>query len=152
MKSRVPKIGRFMMLGGADQRTLLGAVASLPAIWVGLRLMGLPRLHALLQLPTKADSRQIPLEDMQALGALVDIASRHTIGPATCLTRSLLLIWLLRRRGVRSQLRIGVRVEGGMAAHAWVEFEDVPVNDQADIRLQFLPFEERLPLSAFKTR
>jgi hypothetical protein len=148
----VRKIEQFSKLSRPDQQTLLGAVAALPVIRVGLRLMGLPRIHAMLQLPPGADRRQVPLDDVKALAGVVDIASRHTLGTSTCLTRSLLLIWLLRRRGVQSELRIGVRLQGGMAAHAWVELDGIPVNDQAGIRLAFLPFEESLPLNAFKTR
>lgn len=47
-----------------------------------------------------------------------------------CLQRSLLLVWLLRRRGLGGRLRIGVRPEQGqLAAHAWVEVAGRAIND-----------------------
>jgi hypothetical protein len=41
---------------------------------------------------------------------------------ATCLTQAISLHILLRRRGLESQIRVGVRKETGIfEAHAWVE-------------------------------
>jgi len=48
---------------------------------------------------------------------------------------------LLRRRGIDSQLRIGVRLTGGaLEGHAWVEYAGVPVNDRLDVSADFTPF------------
>jgi len=83
---------------------------------------------------------------------MVNLAARHSPFPATCLTRSLLLQWLLLRRGVASQLRIGVRLHSkSLQAHAWVECDGVPVNDSVDIASQFAPFAASLPAAAFMT-
>jgi hypothetical protein len=55
-----------------------------------------------------------------------------------CLPRSLMLCWLLRRRGIDSQLHIGVRKGNGkMEAHAWVERNGVILNDQPDVNERF---------------
>jgi len=45
-----------------------------------------------------------------------------------CLTRSLVLYRMLRRRGVDARLRMGVRRAGteGIAGHAWLVLDDVP--------------------------
>ena len=49
---------------------------------------------------------------------------------ATCLARSLVLRWILARRGIGTELKVGVRNEGGgLHAHAWLECDGVPVND-----------------------
>lgn len=143
-------LARFRTLSGADQRTLLAAAAWMPLFWLGLRFLGLPRFQARLQRSTVKRDAAMSLPEIQALGELVNIAARHTLGPRTCLTRSLLLGWLLRRRGVESQLRIGVRLTGGMLdAHAWVECGGVPVNDQPDVGAQFASFGDLVPLEAF---
>ena len=92
----------------------------------------------------------LTIRDIQAVGETVNIASRHMPFLATCLTRSLVLTWMLRRRGVRSDLRIGVHLaRGTLYAHAWVECDGVPVNDRADIATEFAPFAEVLPTTAF---
>lgn len=88
--------------------------------------------------------------DVLALAEAVNIAARHTPFHATCLTRSLLLCWLLRRRGVSSELRIGVNLSAGMLrAHAWVECAGQPVNDRADIADEFRPFTSPATETAF---
>ena len=144
---------RFMALGRAQRCTLLMAAAWLPVFWLGLRLFGLARFQALLrrvQTPTRRES--MTPEAMQALGRLVNAAAIRTIGPDNCLTRSLLLDWLLHRKGVDSRLRIGVRMtQGVLSAHAWVDVDGLPVNDRPDVGLEFPPFGDLVPLDAFQT-
>jgi hypothetical protein len=113
--------------------------------------MGLQGLQARLQRPAPAVApAALAWPDIQALGEAVNAAARHTPFPATCLTRSLLLAWLLRRRGVACDLRIGVRLIGGaLDAHAWVECQGVPVNDRADIATQFASFGDLVPPESF---
>ncbi len=59
----------------------------------------------------------------------------------TCLPRSLALQRMLARRGIASELRIGVRKEsngaGGIAAHAWVEVDGVPLGEPQAIEERF---------------
>ena len=150
---RSSRLAQLCALTAAQLRTLAAAWVWLPLFWLGLRFMGLPRLQACLQCrPVAADPVQaLTLPDIQALGEAVNIAARHTPFPATCLTRSLLLGWLLRRTGVESQLRIGVRLtEGALAAHAWVECQGIPVNDRPDVGAQFASFGDLVPLKAFQ--
>ena len=129
---------------------LLTAAAYMPIFWLGLRLLGLPRFQARLERARKLICPVIALPEIKELGELVNIAARHTLGSHTCLTRSLLLGWLLQRRGVQSELRIGVRfTQGALDAHAWVECEGVPVNDRPDVSTQFASFGDLVPLSAF---
>ena len=145
------RVLQFHNLNAIQKRTLLAAWLWLPLFWLGLRVLGLPRFQAWLQkAPTRA-ALSMTLPAIKALGEAVNIAARHTPFPATCLTRSLLLGWLLRRRGVASKLRIGVRLTQGMLdAHAWVECEGVPVNDSPDVNAQFVSFGDLIPLKAFQ--
>ena len=143
---------QFHNLNAMQKRTLLAAWLWLPLFWLGLRVLGLPRFQAwLLKAPARSDL-SLTLPAIKALGDAVNIAARHTPFPATCLTRSLLLGWLLRRRNVASNLRIGVRLTQGMLdAHAWVECEGVPVNDSSDVNEHFASFGDLIPLQAFQT-
>ncbi|MBK6555916.1 MAG: lasso peptide biosynthesis B2 protein [Comamonadaceae bacterium] len=144
------RLARFRALSGPDRRTLLAAAAWMPIFWLSLRVLGLPRFQTRLQRGKTTANAAMPLADIQALGELVNIAARHTLGPRTCLTRSLLLGWLLRRRGVASDLRIGVRLTNGVLdAHAWVEYDGIPVNDQPGVGAQFASFGDLVPLEAF---
>ena len=65
-------------------------------------------------------------------------------GRAECLERSLLLYWLLRRRGVRCELRLGVQLYPFLA-HAWVERDGVVLNDVPEHVAQFAPLQGVAP-------
>ncbi|MBC7597952.1 MAG: lasso peptide biosynthesis B2 protein [Polaromonas sp.] len=152
MTTRPSRITQFHALSAMQQRTLLMAWMGLPLFWLGLRVLGLLRFQdRLLKTPAKS-ARALALADIRALGEAVNIAARHTPFPAACLTRSLLLGWLLQRQGVKSELRIGVRLtQGSLDAHAWVECEGIPVNDRHDVSAQFASFGDLIPLKAFQT-
>jgi hypothetical protein len=144
------KLSKFLALSGAEKVLFLKAVMLLPVFWLGLRRYGLARFQARLE-RSPLVARQAPrLEELAAFGRLVNAAARYSIAPATCLTRSLLLRWLLRRRGVDTDLRIGVQlVEGKLDAHAWVEYEGVPINDAPDVARRFAAFDQPLSPEAF---
>lgn len=143
-------MAQFRALGPADRRMLLVCAAWLPFFSLGLRVLGLARFKARLERSPVTTQGSLSLPEIQQLGDLANKAARHTLFPATCLTRSLLLYWLLHRRGVESDLRIGVRVtQGSLAAHAWVECDGLPVNESLDVIRQFEPFADLVPASAF---
>ena len=144
------RIAQFTVLSYLQQRTLLAAWAWLPLFWLGLRVLGLPRFQVWLRKTPAQSARALTLPDIQALGEAVNIAARHTPFPATCLARSLLLGWLLHRRGIHSDLRIGVRlIQGALDAHAWVECDGLPVNDRPDVASDFAPFGDLVSATSF---
>jgi hypothetical protein len=139
---------RWRGLPPADRGLLVGVLAFLPAVAAALRVLGLRRVCRILSRAAATGPCDRP-EDAgaaQAVGRLVDIAARRGVGRPTCLARSVTLWWLLRRRGIDSTLRIGVRtVEGRMEAHAWVEHAGLVLNEADDVGERFAPFEERDP-------
>ena len=148
------RLAQFRALSRAQQRALFLAWACLPLVWLGLRVLGLARVQAwVLRHPPVTTPQARPplsLSEIQELGEAVNIAARHSLFPATCLTRSLFLVWLLQRQHIASQLRIGVRLtQGALYAHAWVECEGLVVNDGADVGRRFAAFSEWLPAAAF---
>ena len=153
MTTRPSRITQFHALSAMQQRTLLMAWMGLPLFWLGLRVLGLLRFQDwLLKTPAKS-VRALALADIRTLGEAVNIAARHTPFPAACLTRSLILVWLLQRQGVKSELRIGVRLtQGSLDAHAWVECGGQPVNDRPEAINLFASFGDLVPLSAFDSR
>lgn len=151
---RLYVLNKFSLLSPVQRRTLLAAWVCLPFFWLALRILGLPRLHTWLHrsLIVIQPSGSFALDAIRAQAEAVNIAARHSPFPATCLSRSLLLSWLLRRRNVASKLCIGVRLtHGALEAHAWVECDGVPVNDLPDIAAQFASFGDLVPLAAFHT-
>ena len=141
MQRLTQNLSRFLALSAPERRTFLSAMALLPLFWIGLRTIGLQRLQTRLQRTPLRHPATLAADELTRLGTLVNSAAHHALGPANCLTRSLYLWWLLRRRGVDSQLRIGVRLtEGVLDGHAWVEHAGLPVNDRPDVNADFTPF------------
>ena len=146
------RLAQFRVLNPAQQRTLLAAWLWLPLFWLGLRVLGLHRFLAWLQRVNSPTESALTQAEIVRIATLVNLAASQVPFPATCLTRSLLLGWMLRRRGVSSQLRIGVRINQDILdAHAWVEYAGIPINDQPDVGKQFAAFDEILPPGAFQS-
>jgi len=79
---------------------------------------------------------------IRAIYQMVHLAARHCPVTAQCLPQSLVLWWLLRRAGVASELRIGVRKQAGrLEAHAWVELSGWSLNQPGDGQASFTPFD-----------
>ena len=141
----LPNLSKFARLSPHERPLLLTSVVLLPVMAAALRVAGFARIHRWLANPfvqrrTRRDA------EPHALAALVNAASNNLPIRCSCLTRSLLLDWMLRRRGVDSELRFGVRlIDGRLQAHAWVEFNGAPLNDSADVAERFAPFDGRVP-------
>ena len=121
------KIGTALTLSRHDRRILLKAWVLLLAVDLVLRVLSLRRVQGLLALGRKDAA------NLQVAGAwvtiwhlerLVGLAACNHLCPMRCLQRSLVLQWLLRRRGIMTSLRIGVQKEAdGLCAHAWLEHD-----------------------------
>lgn len=72
---------------------------------------------------------------------MVRAAARYLPWTATCLEESLALWFLLRQRGIASDIRIGARKEfGKFEAHAWVENDGEALNETPKVRQQYAVF------------
>jgi hypothetical protein len=144
------KLGQFRRMDRRDRTTFLVAWAAMPMFWLRLRWGGISQFQKFLVRPDGKRPASLSAPRAEAIGLLVNSAARYSPGPATCLTRSLVLAWLLRQLGPPALVRIGVRfVEGTLRAHAWVELDGQPVNDSPDIAGQFASFDATPPLRAF---
>lgn len=133
-------------------------VVLLPPVEFMLKRRGLKQSYATLarwggEPGRTAATLDDPAERAAHLGSLFDLANRrYSFHEATCLPASLLLWWLLRRRGIAADLCIGARtLTGEFEAHAWVEFEGVVLNDDQEVRDIYFPFDLRA-LSSKVTR
>jgi len=138
---------RFWGLRANSRRLVLEAAVALTATWVGLRVFGFRRWKRVFGWFAAKMVRRARAADTAPLGAagaiarFEDAAARHLFLPTNCLERSLVLCWLLERRGIDSRLRFGARKQGGrFEAHAWVEVDGSVVNDVYEPHLHFVPF------------
>jgi hypothetical protein len=150
---------RFWRLKPVERRMVLEAASALVATWAGLRVVGFRRWNAAIErftsLKTKsvnqADASQIPIASSVAMK--LDLAARHLFFHTNCLERSLTLRWLLRRRGIVADLRIGVRKESEtFEAHAWIELKGIVLNDADEAHLHFAPFNGQTTMLETQTR
>ena len=135
---------KFLALSGADKITFVVAVCGLPGVYLNLRRFGFKNYLARLQhiplaeIPPDIETSSVPAQ----ISYLVNAAARLLFRREACLERSILLWSLLRRRGIESELKIGVANEdSSMRAHAWVEIDGAPINEQPQLREQFTAFD-----------
>jgi hypothetical protein len=111
-------------LSREDWRVLTGALGLLPAVSVGLRLVGLRRMIALCEALAAASHRGGG-DDPRSVARtawLVEVAAHRCLPRPTCLAKALVVFSLLKRRGLAAELVIGVaKTQRPLEGHAWVE-------------------------------
>ena len=135
---------KFLVLSGADKITFMVALCGLPGVYLNLRRFGFKNYLARLQhIPLAAVPPDIETSSVPAqISYLVNSAARLLFRREACLERSILLWSLLRRRGIESELKIGVVTEDStMRAHAWIEIDGEPINEPPDTNQRFTAFE-----------
>ncbi len=123
---------RFARLSPGDRSKLLHAVAMTAAVELGLRTLRLPTLARALGVGLIQDRQEqetpgaaLATNHDSVVRAVDSIFSRMPPS-GRCLRRSLVLAGLLRAFGPK--LKFGVaRRPDGIAAHAWVEINGVPL-------------------------
>lgn len=130
---------------------LVESMALLPVTALLLRLGGLQRCREVLSLFIPADSAPECLTTEEThiqarqISRMVNAAARYGIYRANCLQRSVLLWWMLRRRGIDGELYLGARKgDGRFEAHAWVELAGAVLNDRRDVREQYASFDRAI--------
>jgi len=147
-------------------------VLMLPLTALGLRLVGFNRWYAGLARLTKQPNPVTLPSDLGGVGGgqpekeatirrtlrVMRLAVRRGFYAGNCLSRSLTLWWLLHHQGITSDLRIGVRkkeagrlpseghaaLEGQFEAHAWVEVEGYPLNENEHVHQRYVAFEQAI--------
>src|SRR5580700_8903956 len=148
---------RFWRLSALERGVVLEATGGLLATWIGLRLIGFRRWERVLAVfaptvNTTGPAQGASLQESALLVArMLEAAARNLFFRANCLEQSLVLGWLLRRRGIDAALRIGARKEADrFEAHAWVELDSQVLNDASAEHRHFVPFEK--PILSMETR
>jgi hypothetical protein len=148
---------KFWRLSGYERGVALEAAGGLLATWLGLRLAGFRRWKSVLaHLAPSANTtaRQQSAsqrESAEVIARMAAAAARNVFFGTNCLEQSLVLWWLLRRRGISAELRIGARKEfQRFEAHAWVEVDSAVLNNTGAEHLHFVPFDG--PISPLEAR
>jgi hypothetical protein len=139
------RLNKLSQLSWHERRLLIQAALLLPIVHAGLLLLGYSRLRGIMErlAPLKSIDPSIGemegIQRAQEIARVVAIAAQHGLYRATCLRRSLLTWWFLRRDGLESKICFGARLlNGGFEAHAWVEYNTIIINDSAEVHEQYL--------------
>ncbi len=100
---------------------LMEAAATVVGFDLAFRLFSSKTCLALFERKAASHRRQKGVNPQQ-MAWFVKVADRYAPGKSSCLRQTAALAWLLRRRGIATNLRIGVaREEEKFVAHSWLE-------------------------------
>ena len=149
---RMSNLDKLRRLSRKEQRLLFQSVLLLPVVHAGLLFLGFHRLQRVMEWLSPLPSIVTPasetgiLERAREIARIVAIAAEHGVYNATCLRRSLLVWWLLRRKGIQSNICFGVRMlDRKLEGHAWVEYNGLIVNDSRSVHGTFEPLHDIFP-------
>src|SRR5579859_3220825 len=120
--------------------TTFSCFCTIVLVRLGLRVLRFDRtwrmVNRLVANPGARQGLDLPLT-LRHLGSAVSLFP----GRARCLEQSLVLYYVLRRRGVPAELRLGVRPLG-FVAHAWVELDGRAVGESAEKLRELVPLPQ----------
>jgi hypothetical protein len=138
----ITRLRRFKTLNYSDRGLILEAAVLLAFVIVGLRIFRLQNFRGMLAWfgpePGQPDSDGVTRELSAAEKVAWAVNAVANIWPRvmSCLVRAVATEAMLGRRGIRSDLRLGVRHEGDASnpftAHAWVECKGLIVMGAVD--------------------
>jgi transglutaminase superfamily protein len=140
----------FSRLTKAERLVALEAAFGLTSTWIALRTVGFRRWRKVLESlatrkKTNAPTTEVPMRKIANVVRMEEAAARNLFFDTNCLEQSLVLWWLLQKRGVEADLLIGARKDANrFEAHAWVEFAGAALNSTGEGHLHFVPFEEQI--------
>lgn len=133
----IARTSRFRALSRTDRALVLEAAGLLTCAWLGVRCLRYSTLCAVLEgwaASTGTRHHGSEQHTPEAIARVVwatNAVSRRLPAFGTCLVEALAAHAMLRRRGLPSEMRFGVRTSGSQAAsivaHAWVECGGVVV-------------------------
>ena len=146
----ISNFNKVRRLSPSDRGLLFQSVLLLPVIHIALSVLGYARLlrimERLVTLRHGSGSEGQSLQRAREIARIVSMAARHGLYKASCLRRSLVVWWFLRKAGIQSQICFGVRVfKSQLRAHAWVEYNGTVLDDAGNVHEQYLPLKGTLP-------
>ena len=122
-------IQRLQQLSSLERQTLFASLVLLPLVALSLKILGYRRTKGLMSKVVPDVGDELILEESGRVAAygiarMVDVAARRGPYKASCLKQALVAWWLLARRRIPSDIKIGVsKTAREFDAHAWVELE-----------------------------
>lgn len=144
MGTLTDKLRRAAALGPRDWLLVAEAWIELARAVTALRLDAARAVRGALEkrLRSEPEERDLPPQLLE----MFLVAARLHLFRLNCLPKALALKRMLERRRLEPTLRIGARREGTkLFGHAWIEVDNVPFNDSADVADRYPRFEASDP-------
>jgi Transglutaminase-like superfamily len=138
---------RYRELDPEARKLFQRAAVLLPLVALSLRARGFKKtkeaLEKRLRVAPSGPVRNEPAgETVERTARSIRAGVRYGLVRPTCLAESLALWYLLRRHGLTTELRIGVRKTAKkFEAHAWVEFGGVALNQAEQQHRHYAAFD-----------
>ena len=133
------KTRTWKKFSNTERWLVLQALILFPLVASFLKLWGLKRTYYFWSFfLSEPEPRSLSL--LHTTVRSVQIAAKYHTW-ATCLRKSLVLWFLLRRQKIAAELQIGTRFEGKeFQAHAWVEYQGNVIGDRHSVQQHFTTF------------
>lgn len=140
------KFRQFRAMKKKDRKIFMRIAFIVPCLEIGLRLLGFNRLLHLLHGFTSVKVFDLShTKEVERHRRLVFLFYNNFPFAGRCLARSLTLWFLLKRMGIKTDLRLGMRKEDGdLKAHAWVEYKGKPITIDPEVQQSYKMFAETI--------
>jgi hypothetical protein len=140
------RLTKFLALSSTERSLFTQALVLLPITAAGLRILRFERARSVLMHASPIDGHLVDdkllLERAYITGRMTGLAVAHSPFPVTCLQQSLALWYLLRRQGIESDFRLGLRkADGQIEGHAWVEVNGRVLSETENVLRQYTTFD-----------
>ena len=136
----------------------LEAAATLALTGLALRIVDFRRWQGLLARtapnpPRLGDVSESLLDRCRRIARIQRSVAGRLPFQTNCLEQASVLWWLLRRRGIAAEMRIGARKEAArFEAHAWVEVGGVRFSEAGEGHPRFIPFDRPIGSAEIQPR
>ena len=134
----IAQLARFRALPPAERGRAVEAALYLLAVRLVFALLPLPRALRLFGIVRGENGAgRISAAEAQAVGRAIARAASHVPFRAVCLQQAFAALLMLRRRGLKATVHLGLsRADGGdaLTAHAWSRCGELPVTGVSQAR------------------
>lgn len=144
---------QFRSMPWADRKLFVRFAFIVPLIQISLKIAGFNQIVNFLHRFTK-NTVAIPNQanEVERHRRLLFLFYEKFPFAGKCLARSIALWFLLKRMGIETDLRFGMKKENGkLLAHSWVEYKGKPLTLDPEVQLHYKTFSEPIIPKALRS-